>query len=1049
MALQKQTQSLPIVAGINQKEDALLTQRPTAMVNCLYRKSLAGGDKRFGHEGISPGAISDDPENLATCGDSLVGIGCGYLYEFDPYAAGGSGWVQRAKVPEAIVREQDIAVTALQLEADQSPDVAYCNGYIITLSYYEPASGTASINVDVVNATSGARVYTQYILDSAGAGETRHYPQLAVSGTTVGAFWLYDNVGSGVTRIEARFLDTTTMTWASKGTVVTGTASPGGLGGGIRPFAVDVISSTAWVVAYEDGGASGNDVRLAAVNMAFATTLGPLTFTASTTDVLAFAVKVTSSGVWVAYGDTSGDVYTARATLALVQSLARTLVTNGAFGGQCHNVTIAWDSNAYFEVFIACSYQGSSSWYIEFNGFTSAGATSHVANRVVWNVQLASKAFRVERTTGTGVYEIFAWVQNQHTTHTTHFLIDFYTNPTIILPRSTVCRVVATALPRYGYGRQVTRDATLSSVAALGTWDFITAAAVTLTDRRTRQIFGLRTLFHSEWLRTCVDTDGGLVIGGGAPTLFDGVYAWEIGFFNEPDLGAMATFTSSNSAGSLTNSGVYSYVAVYAVRDGRGNIHRSAPSVVKSVPTLGASDDTIQGTVPPLHLTNRSDSTTINGGTTVNPIIIELYRTVHNGSAYYFCQAIRNDPSSSTAIAFTDEMSDVTLAANAQLYTTGGVLDRTAPESAAIVHAHKGAVVLGDTASGNIWFSGELLDDEGLWFSESTTVAPFDGGRVTAMATMDQALIAFKTESIYGFDGEPPSDVGVSSLSPPRRVQSDVGCIDPNSVVGGDMGVFFYGRTGLALLTRGYAVEPIGKPIEDSYSSTTQARRFAGACLIPGQNLIRFVQYNESTAAALNYDYYHSKLYGTPVWSVDNFYDVTTGGAEKAYAACMWRNRFVYLTDGRTLIGEKSSSSSTAYLDTDYSGSTQTWVPMTVTSPAAKNAGVQGRQRVWRASVLGVKGSDHGASITLTSDLGTSTRTWTRTEVNAAVSGTNEQLQIHNDKQKCQWLSVTYTDSDPGSGNRGNGRGMTLRSFEIEFGVKPGLAKNIPQGARK
>jgi hypothetical protein len=72
----------------------------------------------------------------------------------------------------------------------------------------------------------------------------------------------------------------------------------------------------------------------------------------------------------------------------------------------------------------------------------------------------------------------------------------------------------------------------------------------------------------------------------------------------------------------------------------------------------------------------------------------------------------------------------------------------------------------------------------------------------------------FKEDRIFAVAGEAPSDNGLQGgLGTPRLIASDVGCIEPNSIVVTSLGIFFQSRRGIEILTRAQSVEWIGEPI--------------------------------------------------------------------------------------------------------------------------------------------------------------------------------------------------------------------------------------------
>src|SRR6185312_8652598 len=70
--------------------------------------------------------------------------------------------------------------------------------------------------------------------------------------------------------------------------------------------------------------------------------------------------------------------------------------------------------------------------------------------------------------------------------------------------------------------------------------------------------------------------------------------------------------------------------------------------------------------------------------------------------------------------------------------------------------------------------------------------------------------------------GDGPDNTGAGSPFPPvQYLATDVGCINPDSVVVTQLGIFFQSAKGIFLLTRGDETQYIGAPVENPSSSTT------------------------------------------------------------------------------------------------------------------------------------------------------------------------------------------------------------------------------------
>lgn len=1087
MALQKQIVDLPLVGGINQKEDAILTQRPTRMTNCVYRKSGAVS-KRYGmtciglynkrSDGTTPGAC----ELLATYKGELLRIGVGKL---DTYQSlnGTSDWIYRDRVSECIVSSSGLVAPGVSSTAVANTSVAYANGYLIA-AYVTVAGSTYTLSADVVNVTTGARVHSRYSVATNTTGIW--CPRVMATSTTAAVFW-----GDSTTpSIKGVFLNLTTMAWGTTATVSTGMTA-----NGVKTFDADVVSATEWAFVH-DLAAGTNRMTVASVSPtisggAFTVVHAAAHPVVGTAVIGCMSLRYTASRLWVAYSQaasvTSGSVGAYTTFLSFGDYIFTSFVDGAtdftSYVGYTLNITSGPDSGTSFVIpttvspatTITTSVVSSDvsptvhtgiTWTItgtpvkvatltaafvnETAPFTAIGfgtgdtienvgiestaattcivaATDTTQRTMCWNE--ATSAGTLSYASGRRVQRAFllsrpfvrsgrayALVANVHSQDSTQFLIDLHYAES--LPSNNSPHMASAILPRQmpSLASAYPRAKTVSNWVNVATDQYVTVSVVTGQTAYSYTTVLLTVKFDTQWKRTCAETCSLLTIGGGVVSGYDGSGVFEYGFAYEPDT-SLTTSLSHGTGGSMTSSVIYGYKFVYAWTDGQGNIHRSIPSQAQTV-TMGASDTRVDGVIQTIGLTNKSSS-----------VDIEIYRTYTTlgvmGSEYHYVSSVRNTCNGFGSVSFTDTASDTSIASAESIYTTGSVLERSIPSGAAIVMTWKGAILLAGTDDDSVWVTPPIVAGVGPWFNDTLTVPPFEGGAVTAMSTLDSTITILKSDGIWLLEGDPPTDLGVTNIGDPRRVQTDVGCTDLSSVVVTDSGIMFKARTGLYLLNRSLQTVPIGKPVEDSYSTSG----FAGAVSLPGQGLVRFLQ-KDVTNSALNLDSYHSGLLGVSVWSKDGYSDPANATTTSYPLACaMWGGSFVWISPSGHLYQESSSS----FLD--ISGSTTYWVTLDFETAVEKVAGPQAYQRIWYVAVLGQKITDHALTITLSTDLGTETKSYTQDEINLLSGLPKEKLRGHVAQQKCQWMSVRVTDFTPNAGI-GSGEGMTLRAIGLEAGVK-------------
>jgi len=194
---------------------------------------------------------------------------------------------------------------------------------------------------------------------------------------------------------------------------------------------------------------------------------------------------------------------------------------------------------------------------------------------------------------------------------------------------------------------------------------------------------------------------------------------------------------------------------------------------------------------------------------------------------------------------------------------------------------------------------------------------------------------------------------------------------------------------------------------------------------------VRFVEYAGS-GRGYRLDTYHSQVYQAPVWTRDLLLD--NGAAADIRGACVYRGVLHYITASGTLYAEKTTASTNPWLDTY--GATNTWIPTTLTTHIAGGPQLFNRIRRVLLNYQAVSTGRPSLTLTLTSNLGTSGFSWTATELASLVASDRLQLRVHNDKQKVAWMTVTLTDSNPGTLHHGTGFGLALRDIALEIARK-------------
>ncbi len=494
-----------------------------------------------------------------------------------------------------------------------------------------------------------------------------------------------------------------------------------------------------------------------------------------------------------------------------------------------------------------------------------------------------------------------------------------------------------------------------------------------------------------------------LISAGGILESYDGGGMAEHGFYQYPqDLTASTSLT-----GGLVDSGTRSYCATYEWIDNRGQVHRSAPSLTLPV-VLTATTGSVILRVPTLRYT-RKEST--------GPLVqIGLYRTEDNGSLFYKI----TDPklplintSSVDVVYFIDKMSDASLISNELLYTTSDELEHHAPPACTLIASWKNRAWLAGLEEPNeLRYSKLVTENLPVAFNDSLyhRVDP-RGGAITAIAPLDEQLIVFKRTAIMALvpltdSGTPygggPDNTGLGGTFADRIIASDVGCINPDSVVVTGQGVFFQSEKGIYLLDRSLVARYIGAPVE-AYNDLT----ITSAVLVPYANHVRFTT---DSSIALVYDYQFDQ------WSTFTNY--------RAVDSTIVDDRMALLRSGGQVVLE----------DLDTYADDGAHVPLRLVTGWLSFAGLQGYQRARRFRVLGDYESAHQLSASVAFDYADFSQEATIDP--AAVPGVADlyQFDLHLRRQKCTALQVSLQDVATGSA----GRGMSLANLTFEVGVKDG-----------
>ena len=504
------------------------------------------------------------------------------------------------------------------------------------------------------------------------------------------------------------------------------------------------------------------------------------------------------------------------------------------------------------------------------------------------------------------------------------------------------------------------------------------------------------------------------IIAGGLVKSYDGSVITELNFNQYPEDLLSAFITSGGSLAA----GTYGLVALYEWTDSQGQVHRSAPSFSVSETTTGATSS-IYVSVPCIELTEKTGA--------VGEVKLVVYMTQVNGSIYYR-KATDENVKSQKYVDFA-AITEAPAGTEEILYTTGGVLENTAPPPSRIVAVSKNRVFLVNSENKReYWFSKLTGRNEGVSFNSilakrvQQTVDAID-----VIETMDDKIVFWKKGEIYFSSGDGPNNLGINdTFTEAQLVTNQVGSDNPDSAVLMADGLMFQSTPkGIWLLDRALNLQYIGADVE-----TYNDLRVVSANMLQDVNEVRFAT---GDGTQLVYDHYKKQ------WAVDDNI--------QANDAIYINGKYNYLRSANGIVFRESEG----YLDNSKS------VRISLETPWIKVANVQGFQRVKRAAILGKFLSSHSLKIEIAYDYEEFYREhllWTAGTVldisefgddilfgdDSVFGGVSDgvyQVRVHMPRQKCQ--AVKFRISDVSSSDAG--ASMELTALDLEIGVKKGLNK--------
>ena len=1006
MAIQKSNVEVEFSQGLDTKTDdkLVLPGRLTTLENGVF----AGGgtiEKRNGYEAFSTSILGTDSviasgNALGLFNDELLLADGDSLYS---WSAANDVWVDKGTVVPLSLTTLPIIRNTYQQTAGDS---ATGNG----VSLYAWEDGRGGIRGTIIDEETGNPLLSDVSISATGTS-----PKCLFVSNTLMVFYM-----------EGTTLYLRTIPAGSPTAFATAVTISSDLKASLPHFDVAVhgtkavaawstSSSTVKVAFVLSTGTVGSPV----VNLPAATSVA--TTAASCISVV---VDPLTSDIWCASAEeTNGlrvfalyaDDFTVKRALTVIDSSTAIVNVTGVFAGAS---SIQW----FYEVTAALSYNH----LVKQRAHTTAGAFPAAATTFRRSVGLGSKAFLANSADGSSTGTVYVGLVYESTLQATYFIA-----------RGSDAFIMGKAQPGLAGGLTTSH---LPAVNSTSDSEFFFASIERnrlITAFDTAGIPDSNTTFFLKGVsRTGMEFSGNsqyesaqlgdnLILAGGITSIYDGQSVVEAGFHLFPEDISVATIQASGVMAAGTRQACF----LWEWQDNHGQIHRSAPSVPVEFTTSGINGYATF-TVPTLRLTEKTGVRTsaMLAGFTTEAEGTVFYRT-GNGAANPVTSPVYNDTTTDT-VTFVRSVADTSIIANEILYTTGEILENSAPPASSMIAVSGNRCFLAGVAGqpNTVWYSKEYLPGEAVAFSEflTITVDPA-GGAITGLATMDDKLVVFKRDNILFMSGDGPSDLGPdgngNGFTKPQLITTDVGCIGAQSITLVPQGLVFKSAKGIYLLSRGLEVAYIGAAVEfwNDYTITS-------AQLLEDQNQIRFLT---EDGPALVYDYYFGQ------WG--------TFTNHSGKDSLNWNNHYVYLRDDGEVYVETPGYYKDDAID----------IHLLIETVWLKFAGLQGFQRIYWASFLGNFYTDHFLKVSVAYDYQPFSQSTHQFDPTTAlfsdVFGTGifgvetpfggiaddvYQFRVRMDKQKCQ--AIRFRVEDIGSNS---GQSFSLSNLTLVVGIKQGSSK--------
>jgi hypothetical protein len=1031
--LERQVITMPFARGVDTKTDEKQVEagKLLELENGVFT-TLKSIRKRDGNVALGKTISNDGTQisfgaGLATYGSELLLSNSENIYSHDD---GSDGWV--SKGPFVSVQVQSNSVVRDTYSQSNQDGAVAPNG--LRLFAWQDSSGTKTVRYSIIDSAT-----QQTVVSSALVSLDAIKPRVLVANTTFVIY--YVEVSTGILR--AATLASTTPNAALSYADLTGVAADAGALNLTSPnYDACVIPGVGIALAYNNReAAGGTTVRLYGLNTPLVQIQAQQTIAYRSRSIAVFPsvpfIASPTSGVTVAFSaDNNSAPYTTDVRYFLYDSIltyAYDDVLASSLAGPLNCLCITGCSNSTtergFDVF-----------------WNSSGSLGSGAFRGVTSKATVDPSLSVSSTTNwqrgvTPFARAFSYnglshvpVVHESDLQSTYFIVRSDNE----IVAKALSSTSGPSLPQYVVaGAYTATDYVMPLVASVSQIDDQTFQVPCLqqlllssTGLTTQTGVSYLTLTMDEPVHSFAHAELGsaLHFTGGFVQMYDGIDVVEHNFHLFPEYIQTFQFIGGGSMAE----GTYTYSVCYEWVDNQNNVHRSFPSIpgTSGVVTFppGTTTGRVTLRIPYLQLTAKVGT---------RPVQIVIYRTKADGEILYRLTSLTAPTYNvvngvSATFDYSDTENDTYLDGKPQLYSqfiagtnagTGYELQNEPAPPARLIQLHRNRLwVVDSTNPLHLWYSKENGIGAPVEFT-SDFVKQIDprGGDITALASVDDKLLVFKRSHIFAVIGRGPDSTGANNdLSDAIFVTSDVGCIDPRSVVGTPVGIMFQTAKGIYLIDRSLQVQYVGAAVE-AYNGET----ITSATLMASVNQVRFTLQSGKT---LVYDYFVEQ------WG--------TFTNQYAVDSLIWLGTPVILRSNGSVLKETPGVFSDA-------GSPYA---LKLTTSWLTFANVQGYQRVRRAQILGGWKSPHNLSVDVCVDFNDAVvqsvvvTPQSPTAYGAAspyglglYGGTFQLYQWRIDLARQKTQAVRFTIQDLPTATAGEG--MSLSNIAFEVGAKQGTAK--------